>query len=198
MARLGERAYEPVPEPEPEPSDAARNEQIELLVRFMGPIDYALFTDEQIEQMHSALAQTLKGKARDAWGREQMFINRTRRSRAIRMRKPDPSFVCKMHKYIVSENRRIDALNQKMMTEQDYNDAMSGKDDCYLFEAIPYPNAWMAAQERALHIEVTALLDEWDVRRRWWKSLSEGLISFGANDDNYKSAIQKAQNEVME
>ena len=198
MARLGERAYEPVPEPEPEPSDAARNEQIELLVRFMGPIDYALFTDEQIEQMHGALAQTLKGKARDRWGREQMFINRTRRSRQVRMRKPFPPFVVEMHAYIVSENKRIDALNQKMMTEHDYRNAMLGKDGYYLFEPIPYPDAWKAAQERALHIEVTALLDEWNARRRWWKSLSEGLIPFGANDDNYKSAMRSAQNEVME
>ena len=198
MARLGERAYEPVPEPEPEPSDAARNEQIELLERFMGAIDFALFSDEQIEQMHSALAQTLKGKARDRYGREQIYIHRTRRSRAIRMRKPDPSFVVKMHKYIVSENRRIDALNQKMMNEQDYNDAMSEKDDCYLFEAIPYPDAWKAARERALHIEVSAIMAQWDTSRRWVKNVSKGRVLNGSLKEVYNSAIAIAQNEVME
>jgi len=198
MARLGEQAYEPVPEPEPEPSDAARNEQIELLERFMGTINFALFSDEQIEQMHSALAQTLKGKARDRYGREQIYLHRTRNCRAIRMRKPAPSFVVFMHKHIVSENKRIDALNRKMMTEQDYNDAMSGKDDCYLFEPIPYPNAWMAAQERALHIEVSALMAQWDTSRRWTRNVSEGRVLNGALKDVYKSAIQIAQNEVME
>tara|TARA_Y100000310_G_scaffold137404_1_gene136255 strand:+ start:148 stop:765 length:618 start_codon:yes stop_codon:yes gene_type:complete len=197
MARLGERAFEPVPEPEPL-KDEARNEHIELLKCYMGDIDYALFTDEQIEQIHDTLAQTLKGKARDRWGREQMFINRTRRSRAIRMRKPDPSFVCKMHAYIVSENKRIDALNRKLMTEQDYRNALLEKDGYHLLHPVPYPDAWEAARERALHIEVSALMDEWDVRRRWWKAVSEGRITFGAQKDDYDSAQQSAQSEVME
>jgi len=195
---MGDRAFEPVPEPEPEPSDTARNEQIELLECYMGAINFALFSDEQIEQMHGALAQTLKGRARDRYGRERMYLHRTRNCRAIRMRKPAPSFVVIMHSYIVSENKRIDALNRKMMSEQDYIDAMSGKDDCYLFEPIPYPNAWMAAQERALHIEVSALMTQWDTSRRWTRNVSEGRVLNGALKDDFKSAIQIAQNEVME
>ena len=197
MARMGDRVFEPVPEPEPL-KDEARNEHIELLKCYMGDIDYALFTDEQIEQIHDTLAQTLKGKARDRYGREQIYINRTRRSRAIRMRKPAPSFVCKMHTYIVSENERIDVLNRKMMPEQDYNDATSEKEGCHLFEPIPYPDAWLAARERALHIEVSALMGEWDVHRRWLKNVSKGRIFNGAQKDDYKSAIRIAQSEVME
>jgi len=197
MSRLGERVYEPIPEPEPL-KDEERKEHIKLLVRFMGPIDYALFTDEQIEQMHNALAQTLKGTARDRWGREQMYIHRTRKSKSYRTRTPVPDFVCEMHSYIVSENKRIDTLNQKMMTEHNYRNAMLEKDGYHLFEPIPYPDAWKAARERALHIERTALLDEWDVRRRWNKNVSEGRVLNGAVKERYNSAIKIAQSEVME
>ena len=194
MRRLGERVTIPVPEPEPLSKKDIRNEHIEMLQRYMGDLDYAQFNDKAIELMAETLAQTLKGKQRDRYGREQMYSNRMSTSLQIRAWKPMPDFVVEQHLVIVRENNRIDMLNRKLMTEQDYKKAMSGKDDCELLIPIPHPDAWKSARERAYHIETSALLDEWQTRRRWWKNVSEGRVNYRSN----KSIIHHAKHEVLE
>jgi len=194
MSRLGERATVCVPEPEPLSETDIRNEHIETLQRYMGDLNFELFDDDAIELMANTLAQTLKGKQRDIYGREQMYANRLSTSLQIRVWKPCPDFVVEQHLIVVRENNRVDRLNRKLMTEQDYNKAMGGKEGYDLLIAIPYPNAWKSARERAHHIETSALLEEWQTRRRWWKNVSEGRVNL--RSDN--KMIYHAKNEVLE
>jgi len=194
MSRLGERVTVPVPEPEPLSETDIRNEHIETLQRYMGDLNYELFNDDAIELMANTLAQTLKGKQRDIYGREQMYYNRLSTSKQIRMWKPCPDFVVKQHLIVVRENNRVDRLNRKLMTEQDYNKAMGGKEGYDLLIAIPHPNAWKSARERAYHIETSALLEEWQTRRRWWKNVSEGRV----NPRSDKSITKHTNHEVLE
>tara|TARA_Y100000296_G_C5124438_1_gene232119 strand:+ start:483 stop:1097 length:615 start_codon:yes stop_codon:yes gene_type:complete len=197
MRRLADAGIEPMPAAKNEQERDERTAQIATLNRVFPGLDWERFDDELIEQLYEQYLLKLGSSKRDLFGRLNMYYYRTARCPEVAKRKPSPGLVCEQHPKIVRDNELVLALNQRLMSEQDYAAAMRGDDGAALLHPLPYPDAWEGARKRALRLELSARAEAIDSHRRWLLDLSEGRIPL-PSDNSLEVVLKEAAREVLE
>ena len=201
MERLAKAGIEPAAPPENEQKDDTLSEQRAVLTRAYPQIPWEQMDAALCEQVYERYLADLTSRKRDHYGRAQMYYHRTARCPAIARRKPVPSFVDSVRPHLVRENDAIFELNARLMSEQNYAVAMSewvcSKDPSLLLIRPTHHSTWLAAQERALRIEVEHYLEQFETHRRWLLNLREGRIPL-PSDHKLGAALKEAAREVLE
>jgi len=195
MQRVADAGIEPMPAPKNEQKRDERNAQIATLNRVFPGLEWERFDDELIEQLYEQYLLKLGSSKRDLFGRRKMYYYRTAHCPEVAKRKPSPGLVCEQHPGIVRDNELVLALNQRVMSEQDYAAAMRGDDGAALLHPLPYPDAWEGARKRALNLELSARADAIDAHRRWLMNLSKGRVPLCA-DSGLDYVLKEAAREV--